>query len=269
MASKRGSGWPVGLYRAVESAIAAGRYAGRIGYAVHQAIWLGVLDRHARSAITDGWYSRDKTRYQNEDYNRGGLKRWEEAVVDRYFARCKRVIVGGAGGGREAFALAQRGIAVDAFECVPRLVSTAQEVLRGAAAPTRVIWAAPDDVPELGMHDGAICGWGAYMHIAGSVNRVRFLRKLRAQLEIGSPLLVSFHPRSGDSRELRFIAALGSLVRKLRRSEEQVEVGDQMRGWYFHRFNRNDIEREFEAAGFRLDLYAEEYTDGYAVGIAV
>ncbi len=228
-----------------------------------------MLDRADLHRITSAWYAREGARYKRDAYNRGGLKRWEEAMVDRYFGKCKAVIVGGVGGGREAYALAERGIAVAAFECVPELVETARAVLAKAPAPAKVVWAPPDEVPELGMHDGAICGWGAYMHIAGRARRIAFLQKLRRQLEIGSPLLVSFHPRAAGSREHRFIAAIGSLVRRMRRNASRVEVGDEMRGWYLHRFTEPEIEGEFREAGFRLERYAEEYTDGYAVGIAV
>ena len=48
---------------------------------------------------------------------RRGLFDWEERAVERFFPRPPaRVLVGGAGGGREAFALHEKGYTVVAFD---------------------------------------------------------------------------------------------------------------------------------------------------------
>ncbi|MBV8151583.1 MAG: hypothetical protein JO101_06800 [Candidatus Eremiobacteraeota bacterium] len=267
MITLTGERWAPGVYNVLETAINESRRAGRIGYACYQAFWLGALDRDALNAVTLAKYSNQKTKYYFDAYNLGGLRGWEERVIDRYFADCRTILVPAAGAGREIAALAARGFEVSAFECTAALVDVATRFLAKQGVATWVHLTAPDEVPQLGVHDGIVIGWGAYMHIAGASRRIAFLRGLRGQIRSGGPMLASFYTRKGDSRELRFIAKAANALRRLRGSKELIEVGDELRGSFRHNLTESEVRREFEQGGFRLEEFSE-LEHPYAVGFA-
>ena len=68
-------------------------------------------------------YSATENYQPGSEAFRSGLFDWEEDAVRRYFpAPPSRVLVGGAGGGREPFALADKGYVVVAFDPAEPLV---------------------------------------------------------------------------------------------------------------------------------------------------
>jgi hypothetical protein len=264
------------LFIAGESALRSRFYAVRAAQALYMGVWLGVLERPAihdigRWYYSHPWKKRDvECNYLDEDYNASGLFPWEAAAIDRYFAERRCVLVGAAGAGREVIALARRGIAVTGFETNPALLAQGRALLGKLGIDAQLVAAEPDRVPEgLGQYDGAVIGWAGYMHVFGRPTRIAFLRAVRAHLRDGAPLLVSFFFRSYDTAQLRITARVASLLRRvLRKGDAQaLEVGDEIAGYYRHRFNRADIELELRAAGFRPEMYSEEGY-GHAVGYA-
>jgi hypothetical protein len=145
---------------------------------------------------------------ESDAYRRGsaafrrGLFPWEEDVLRRFFPTPPaRVLVGGAGAGREPVALAALGYDVVAFEPV--------SALAGAASPSHgggVQWyrAGYEDLPalesvegghaarlsELGPFDGAVFGWGSFTHLRTHADRSAALKAI-ADVTRG-PILVSF-----------------------------------------------------------------------------
>jgi len=105
----------------------------------------------------------------------------------------------------------------------------------------RVITSRSDEAPEgLGVYDGAIVGWGAYMHIPGRGKRVAFLKQCREHVRPGSPILLSFFTRPANNWEFRWVNAIAGSVRRLRRCAEKVELGDKLMGTFDHFFTRED-----------------------------
>jgi hypothetical protein len=243
-----------------------GQHVADLAHAVYKGIWLGALDDDQLAAITQIYYAEQGSEWRHARWTELGLKDWERDVVARYFSGRATVLLGCAGGGREAFALARQGFRVSAFDCSPTLVAAAREYASTSGLPVDFVFAAPDHVPDLGTHDGAIVGWGGYMHVIGRERRIAFLKRFRAHLGAGAPLLVSFYVRDERNRALAATAAIGSAVRRAR-GKRPVEVGDELRPRFFRRtFTRADIEREFTAAGFALAEFSAERE--YAVGIA-
>ena len=238
-------------------------------HAVHQGIWLGFLDRDALQAIAGIQYDERWQRYQSDDHNLNGFFDWEKPVIDEYFADCHHVLVGAAGGGREVIALAKKGIDVTGFECQPNLVATAETLVKAQGLKATFIQAEPDVVPEgLGEFDGLILGWGAYIHIVGKATRIRFLKQFRDHAEPGAPLLMSFFERKADSRKMRLTRFIANTIRRLRRADERIEMGDSLYGTFDHYFTRQEIEAEMQAAGFELERY-DAGNFPYAIGRAV
>lgn len=228
--------------------------------ALHQGLWLGLLEGEALQATITRYYTSHRL-YTAPGHNTAGLFGWESALVERHLTGCRTVLIGAAGGGREMVALARRGITVEAFDCTPALVATAKQVLAAEGITAPVSLAPPGGLPGgLGKYDSVILGWGAYSHIAGRLARVRLLRGLASHLRAGGPLLLSFQTRPADpsdQRVFRWIHAAARTVRAVRRSQAPVELGDYLHRCFAHRFTRAEIEAEVGAAGLRLEHFEE------------
>src|SRR5689334_5830463 len=87
------------------------------------------LDRHNAYAYAGPRYRPGSSAF------RADLFPFEEAALERFFPEPPaEILIGGAGGGREALALAERGYAVVAFDPVARLVD---ELAQHAALDVR------------------------------------------------------------------------------------------------------------------------------------
>jgi len=143
---------------------------------------------------------------------RRSLFDWERAAISRFFPPPPaRVLVGGVGGGREAFGLADLGYSVAAFDPSPRLVSS----MLGALGPLRrvveVFEGGFGNLPRLrsagragevtdlsarARFDAAVLGWASFSHLRHDRDRVEALRGM-ARLTCG-PILVSYFGRMDD-----------------------------------------------------------------------
>jgi hypothetical protein len=237
--------------------------------AVFAGVWLGILDRQVLH-LANRLFFDDDSMYWDEEYNRSGFFNWEEKTISKYFSSCQSILVAGAGGGREIYALHQQGYQADGFECHPQFVEYANKFLKQEGIDSQVILAPRDLCPDSErFYDGAIIGWGAYTNIQGRQKRIEFLQQMRSHLEPGNPILLSFFPRSSDSAFYKLIALIANVISKLRNAEP-IELGDSLfpHRIFVHYFNKIEIEQELEKAGFKLELYRDqEY--GYAVGIVV
>jgi 2-polyprenyl-3-methyl-5-hydroxy-6-metoxy-1,4-benzoquinol methylase len=254
-----------------------GRIATRLAnlvMAVYKGLWLGTLDRAQLAAVTQIAYEEacGGERWDAAEYLDSGLHNFERAFAER-LPHAARILVACAGAGREAFALARDGFAVTAFDCAPSLVESARAHARASDLAVRFVQAAPDEVPALGTFDGAIVGWGGYIHIVGRNARIDFLRGIARQLAPGAPLLVSFLTRPERSRAFAISTAIAATIRRLRRAEP-IECGDDIThvGTFAHCFTRAEIAGELESAGLRVDWFDAKdiraVKDGYAVGVA-
>ena len=232
-------------------------------------VGLGLLSRNDLHAISDMAYGEMGT-YRDDDYNRSGLWIWEENAIEHHFGGCGRILVAAAGGGREVLALRRRGLTVDGFEAHPALVAYANELLAREGAGDPIRQAPWDACPEYATsYDGAIVGWGAYMHIRGRERRIAFLRQLRDHVETGSPLLLSFIGVKRFSRWMRLAAAIGNPLARVTR-REKVELGDWMEPDYKHHFTPDQLRRELADGGFEMAAFTPgSGAVGCAVGMAI
>jgi len=143
---------------------------------------------------------------------REGLFHWEEEMARRTLpAPPARLLIGGAGGGREVYAFAGQGYAVVAFEPSPAL---ARSIVRESGAyPGTEVWlgryeelpqlrdvesGAAMDVRTRGPFDAVILGWPTYSHLRTRERRVATLRQLR-DLTAGPIALSLFVNRQRDT----------------------------------------------------------------------
>jgi hypothetical protein len=253
------------------------RFGFEYAWASFKGFWLGMLRSEDLHAI-DGIYYDGRAvlsgggdyDYRNDEYNQSGLFAWEGKALAGGFPPAGTLLLVGAGGGREVVALERLGYRVDAFECNQDLVASANDLLRRLELASRVRPSPRDRLPDDSWHfstdqyDGLIVGWAAYMLIRGRERRIALLKQMRERAGPGCPVLLSFYVRERTPRWLRTTARVGNVVARLR-GGERVELGDDLKMNFVHRFNRDEIERELDEAGFHLVLFD---TDGYghAVG---
>jgi hypothetical protein len=135
------------------------------------------------------------------------LFNWEAEVIASTFPDPPaRVLIGGAGGGREAFALAARGYHVVAFEpsanlarlmVEHRTAGTDVETLVGRYEELPWLTSAETggqlDVRTRGPFDAALFGWTSFSHLRTRAARVSALRGV-GELTNG-PVVLSFYAR--------------------------------------------------------------------------
>jgi hypothetical protein len=233
-------------------------------------MWLGLLTPRMMHKLDVWYYTRGfADTYRDKDYNTSGLYDWEENAVRAYFPEGASVLVAaGAGAGREVLALNRMGYRADGFEYNPSLVDIGNKVLaEDGWAPTIYPGPANELPPGSTQYDGVIVGWGTYTLIAGRESRITLLKQIRARCAPGSPLLLSFFYRSGNSPSYKVMAMTANCVRTLLR-RPRVEIGDTLQIGYAHRFTQREIADELTLAGFQPIFFkAEPYA--HAVGIAV
>ena len=241
----------------VMEGIARGLWAG---------FWLGLLTRHLIHHIDHLSYGASKS-YPGADHNLSGLFGWETAAVDHYFRGCRRLVLLGAGAGREVAPLLDRGFEVDAFECHEGLCEAGNALLANYDPRGSIQTMERDHCPNLkGTYDGAIIGWGMLTLIQGRQTRLQLLRDLRSAVQSGAPMLLSFFILGGPQRRYRIAARFGNVIRRIL-GRERLDFGDDLCPSFAHFFTRETIEEELRQAGWRLEFF-DRRTYPHAVAIA-
>lgn len=137
---------------------------------------------------------------------REGLFHWEQSLVERFLpAAPADVLVGGAGGGREPFALAAMGYRVVAFDPARPLVAMmraraarefpdAIEAYDGIYADLPMLRGpSPAEAIDLRLRSpfqAGVLGWASFSHLTGDDERVAALAAMAAL--VNGPLVVSY-----------------------------------------------------------------------------
>ena len=228
--------------------------AGNFFGALHRGTWIGLLDAQDMRSLSLAYYV--DSQFERHEFNQQGLWDWEQRFVQEFLSNARSILICAAGGGREVLSLAKQGFAVTAFDCIPELIATAERLILQEGLKAKLMVSSPDLVPPLDQaFDGAIIGWGAYMHISSCEKRVAFLSDVRGSVSSGAPLLISFFTRRKVSRRFSFIYRLARFVRILRFSKTPLELGDTLNGTFDHHFTESEIRAELEAANFQMISY--------------
>ena len=224
----------------------------------------------------EDWVELGSTLYGRADkyargsaHNETGLFAFEHAAIESAFPPPPAaVLVGACGGGRELFALVERGYRiaaaydpvaffVDALRKDPRLAESKGRLCVG----THQAIESMTPIAELrrsGKHvDAAIVGWGSFTHILRAERRVEFLRSLRTLCPRGPVLVSMFVELAGEAdRPRRFRAKLRRL---LGTTDRMVEPGDGLRrgSGGIHQFTESGFLREAAEAGYRVQHWQE------------
>jgi hypothetical protein len=217
-----------------------------------------VLDR-----FNDIAYGRDRSYRPDASSFRAYLFPWEEEAISRYFPQPPaHVLVGGAGGGREALALVERGYRVTAFEPSPGLAEALATRARDQES-LAVYRARYQDLPHVagtaGMAgtelealeriDAVVAGWGSFSHLGTYELRVAALESLARATD--GPILVSFLGLYDGDRDP--VSGLGRVRRALprRRGRGPADVFSVYIGFY-HRTSEREVEALAAASGLEI-----------------
>ena len=234
--------------------------------ATFSGIGLGLFSEHTIARINQAFYD-GRAGFRDDAYNMEGLHGWEKRAIDKYFGDCRRVLIAGAGGGREALAISKLGYIPTAFDCNAALVEYANAFLSRQGTDVKLLLAPPDHCPPLsGEFDAAIIGWGAYTHIMGCERRVAFLKEISRHLKKGGALLLSFWDRPIKSRRFKWTAGVANGLRFIR-GRPSLELGDELEPCYTHSFVEDELALELKRAGFVMEFFST-HPYGHAVAIA-
>ncbi len=197
------------------------------------------------------------TEWTQPELLNAGLRADEQALLDRLPVRKGRLLLLGAGGGREISPLARAGFTVVGLDFAPSLLAEAERLARARNLPFRGIVADLNNLGDLpGPFDVMWFSSGLYSVVPTRRQRVALLRKLASSLASSDGRIVcQFHwdPAGGGSptadRLRRWVGRLtGGLT--------AYEPGDTLWGGreYLHRFfSAATINAEFRSAGFEVE----------------
>ena len=181
------------------------------------------------------------------------LEPWEITVVERHQIRSGSMLVMGSGWGREAIALARRGLRVVGIDTSLVAVMGAQRRATEAGVPACFHQASFLDLPYKPQRfDYVLLASSMYSTIPTRSGRQAWLRVLGRQLKSGGHVILSFalepYPRTG----LRTVRTCLSLaVSKLPGTNHDYQPGDEcLAGHFMHLFlTEDELRTELEGAG--------------------
>ena len=180
----------------------------------------------------------------------------EAEILDRYRIDSGKMLVMGTGWGREAIAIAQRGVAVVGIDTDFTAVRTARELARAAGVSARFHQANLLELPYAGASfDFALLSSIMYSAIPGVSQRQAWLAGLGRLLKPNGLVILGFLPeRPPVSRLRRLSTRLNATLVKLPGTNRAYQPGDDWLGGHFiHWFEDVDaIRKELDGAGVTI-----------------
>ena len=250
-------------------------YAYRAFEALRDETLIACLDPQLYHSVTQQSYSELRSYLPGGNAHVLGLFPWEiEVISSPPFPPNGRVLLGGAGGGRELAGLLARSYEVVAFE--PNAVLVRGAVATAASNPfAAVVQASFADLVDAVQHnrgplalpvhakpfDAVILGWGSLTHVVRDQDRRDLLRSLRA-LAPGAPVLLSFFLRRPagyvPGRSQRARTVLRHLLARTTHQPVPVEgLSYQRNGGFVYCFSKEEIFDLAVSCGYRVDRFDE------------
>jgi SAM-dependent methyltransferase len=243
-------------------AIRTGRFIGELPIAIMRPADRADFSRQA--------YDRASGNYAEINDQLEGLAPDEKRSLEKTAVTEGRVLILGAGGGREVLFFAARGFSVVGLDFSEGMLSQAGKLAKrhGVEFEARIGDLVGFEAGRLPF-DLIWFSMFLYSAVLGRKSRVATLRRLGANLAPGGAIVCSFawNPRLQESpNKMRLLKALGWLTF----GNRQIERGDAMLGTieFRHVFSRaEDLEAEFAAAGLEvLDLiFLDDFGRGSAI----
>jgi SAM-dependent methyltransferase len=254
-------GWRKAPYTALRGAGRVLELAGRAS--MYLAIGTLRLD-DLRRAIAHSW---DELGPGDDDFS--SLMPWEQGLYVRFLKTADRILLVGSGAGRDLVGLLKLGYRVEGLDVAARAVAHSRHMLEKEGLTAELHTGAIEALELPGRFDAFIFSWCCYSYIPQLATRVGVLGKVKARLNLGGRILISYIPTERPPRLLanRLTRFAGRITRSDWRSEPGdviVASGDWRGIHYEHRFSASDFEKEARAAGLRV-VFHERGDVGAAV----
>ena len=209
-------------------------------------------------------YEKDPLAYDRGDET---LDPWEAVIVEQYQIRSGRMLVMGSGWGREALALARRGLTVVGIDTSFLAVAAAQSRARETGIAANFHQASFFDLPYKPQSlDYVLLSSSMYSTIPTRLGRQAWLHGLRRQLKPGGHAILSFalelSPRTGIRTARTSLSVAAS---KLPGANHAYQPGDEfLAGHFMHLFQTED-ELRTELAETGATIHDLNPVRGYVV----
>lgn len=201
------------------------------------------------------------------DFERWRLFDWELEILERYNIRSGRMLVLGAGWGREAIDLARKGLSVVGIDTNFAAVRTARRIAQATGVPARFHQADLLKLPYASASfRNIILSDIMYSAIPGMTRRQAWLLDLSRILQPNGLLILSFlTERCPISRLQVLCRRVNRLLVKLPGASTTYQPGDTCaQGHFLHAFQDEDEIRR-ELIGARVVIRELDWKRGFAV----
>ncbi len=202
-----------------------------------------------------------------EEMESDNLDAWEIDVLDRYRINSGRMLAMGTGWGREAFAIARRGVMVIGVETNPVAVHETQRYARHAGISARFHRADFTVLPYAdSSFDYALLATTMYSAIPGTERRQAWLGRLSRLLKPGGLAMLSFDrelPPPSCTRAI--IKPLIALLQKLPGANRDYRPGDSYSAEHYMHSFQSEEEIRAELTGAGASIRELGWVKGYAI----
>jgi len=229
----------------------------------------GVLRRDELQAASVDQYRRFNLSAIDVD---AGLSPAEQHFYGRFLRPRARVLLAGAGTGRDLIALHLLGHDVTGLGPVAEVVDLARGHLYRRGISVSVDVGLIESGELRGSYDAVIFSNGCFSLLQASAVRIATLRRVAAHLAPGGRVIVSYHPARAQSSLGRWLTRTAA---QLSGADWTPENGDTFTRdayvagliRYHHAFRPGEFARECDAADLAL-LADEPYGEGYVFAVA-
>ena len=229
---------------------------------------LAFIPPERRPSVTTAIYDQQRSYAPGGELFALGLYEWERRLIATppFPAPPARLLLGGAGGGREVVPLRDRGYEVWSFEPSPQLVAEANTAMGAQNGASLVVGDYDDLVRAVRGEftrlsalatqefDAIILGWGSLSYVTPEEARLELLVTLK-MLAPAAPVILSFIPRLDADERGRPAALRRGLRRVLPRLGGQpvTDSGEQFVPWggFASALPLDEIERLALQSGYR------------------
>lgn len=181
-----------------------------------------------------------------------GLDPLEQRLVEAWFPRPGRILVGGGAAGRMPLAFARLGWEVVALDISEPMLAATREACAGL--PVTCVRGNVESPPVRGPFDAMALGLYVHSNVPHRARRTAMLRRWSDLLAPGAPVLLSVRRYRGALDYLAKNALLPLMGGELREWGDWsgLDLGGDLRpvAFYYHFFTRRELARELRAGGF-------------------
>ncbi len=223
-----------------------------------EAIWLSFLSEKQFKGLIESFYKNDN-RYTQSNKIKKGLFQWEMDIAKYSPIKDAKIVVIGAGGGRECWALNELGFNVSGYEPDSKMVEYAKRFILEKQLPIKYTELPANAIPNEKC-DLFWFGWGVYTHIFGRDKRVDMLLEAKSVIPTNGYIIISYWIENRSDKKLN---RLRKTINRFNR--RNVESGESFKqGLWGKQFTKEQIKEEANLAKLKI-IHISEKEYGHAI----